>query len=397
MQCNDTKDATAAPEAGFAGGGQPTGPRFAIIFLATCLSLVVTSLLINYVGNADDLFPSTIHPALSDRAWKTRRLERMVSSETPPAVLILGSSRMMQIDPAYVEAVTRKKTYNYAVTGGNILDCLATYRYARRLGIRPLTILMNVDEEMLLEGSSLANTRLAGHAGLFGELPSDEQRKLALQVLRGLDWGTTARSLGRLWRNDVQDNGKTLQQSKFIFLENGYRINPARVFAKTSGSFDLSREIEADVTGVDALRRRGLRFDQVRAFSPKRLEYLQELMSSAHDDRITMYVVITPIHPSATESEVGDTRKRFLAPLQAHLQSECRTYGCIYRDFSDMASFAGDPNEFWDSLHQTPVNMRRMTNALFGLDPKRPVIDLPSEVEILRQLGICETAYPARL
>jgi hypothetical protein len=361
---------------------------FALAYLGTLGVALILIFLVNCLGNENGLFPSPLRPATTDRAWKTRRLEQMVQTEGPPKVLILGSSRMIQLSPSYVEAITGKKTYNYAVTGGNMIDCLTQYRYALRIGAKPDLIILNADEDMLASGLTRANLRLMGHAGLFREVPRSERLSAFIGALKGINLVGTLRSARALCERTSTAEGRQLHRKDFLFLEDGYRINPERAIAREFGTFVLDREIMMDLSqqrsGDETDYESGLGAGLV----PQMQAFLHELLASAKVHGIDVYVVTTPEHPSIRETKLGILRKHLRRQLQEYLQRECGQFAFRYCDFADLASFSGNPDEFWDSIHQTPVNIQRMTNALFGLDPKTEVVSLPSDFELLRRLGV---------
>jgi hypothetical protein len=55
-------------------------------------------------------------------------------------------------------------------------------------------------------------------------------------------------------------------------------------------------------------------------------------------------------------------------------------------DFTDLATYDGDPMQFYDAVHQTPINTRRMINVLFRLKASDAVVILPTDGEILKHL-----------
>src|SRR5690348_3987830 len=89
---------------------------FAISFSASFLVVLAALFAVNVVGNSTGLFPSDRNPSMAERAWKTRRVDDAVRRKREPGVMILGSSRVMQIQPAYVEGLTKEPTFNYGVS-----------------------------------------------------------------------------------------------------------------------------------------------------------------------------------------------------------------------------------------------------------------------------------------
>jgi hypothetical protein len=361
-------------------------PLFLAQYMVACAGVLAVVFAINFAGNAEDLFPSPWRPATSDRAWKTRRLEECVRAGSAPKALILGSSRLMQMRPAYIEAITGKKTYNYAVTGANLLDCLVQYRYALRLGTKPDLIIMNVDERMLLGDVSKANVRLAGHPGLLREVPAWDRARIVYRLIRSIDVASTISSI-RALLHAPRPEGEVLSLDTVVFTGDGYRINRRRALAKEKRVYDLRAEMQNDA--IDAELRSGEGSDSgTCAFNPRMIEYFRQLLQSVKAEGIEVYVIITPEHPTLSDTKMGEARRKLLGELKKLVSEECRSLALNYRDFSDLASFGGAPDEFWDSCHQTPANMQRMTNVLFGINPMHSMARLPSEVDLLRGLGL---------
>ena len=213
--------------------------RFARTFLAVFSGSLLLVDVINFVGNGNDLFPSPFRPALADSAWKARRLEALVREGQVPSVLIIGSSRVMQMNPDYVEAITGERTFNLAVSAGNLLDSLALFRFAIRAGVRPRLIVMNVDEAMLAGGVKFQNLRLAGYWRLLKGVPFPETAEILVDIAKGISQSSTISSLESfaltLRGKSSSQGAQTLihRQGNFAFLPNGYRINPRRARAAT--------------------------------------------------------------------------------------------------------------------------------------------------------------------
>jgi len=58
----------------------------------------------------------------------------------------------------------------------------------------------------------------------------------------------------------------------------------------------------------------------------------------------------------------------------------------IFRDYTSVASYGGDPKLFWDGAHQQPENLRRMLNALFDRDRDWIAARPPSDMQLLNHL-----------
>lgn len=366
-----------------------TSARFTITYVLTCVAVLIAVFVINIMGNADDLYPNPYRPANSDRAWKTRRLEQLVQTGHLPRVLILGSSRMQQMCPTYIEAITHKSTFNYAVTGGNSLDCLLQLRLVLRLGVRPELVILNVDENMLISDVGIGQLRVAGHGGLFCEVPNREQLSIVGGILQGISFESTVRNLEALldgWQPLSKDE-QLLRRRGSLFLENGYLIHHATA-ARCTGKYDLAKTIQAEVDDRERLDRDSIQNEERPSFRPTALEYLRNVLDLAATVGSEVRVIVTPEHPSVKNTVLGRDREYLLGNLRTFLENESELKHFSFFEFSDLSTFGGDPNEFWDGTHQTPVNMRRMANAVFGIRPDAIVWPSSSDCEVVRELGL---------
>ncbi len=86
-----------------------------------------------------------------------------------------------------------------------------------------------------------------------------------------------------------------------------------------------------------------------------------------------------PMHPEFERQIVTPELAEAREELDRVLRRNCDELGAAYFDFRDLHAFGGDAEEFVDGTHQTPVNLRRMTNVLFGREPQAPFASPPDE------------------
>jgi hypothetical protein len=168
---------------------------FGLVLLGTAILFTFGSLTCNILGNETGFFPSPLHPSSSDRSWKTRRLDERIAAGRAPQVLVMGSSRMMQVQPAYVEALTGKTTFNYGVSAATPVDFITQLRYVLRIGAKPEVVIVGVDEASCANFASRYYIQTASHWGLFRSMPIIERVETASDVLKSVDLNTTWSSL----------------------------------------------------------------------------------------------------------------------------------------------------------------------------------------------------------
>jgi hypothetical protein len=103
--------------------------RFAGAVVFSCLGLLGATFALNVIVDpfalaGTDVVPSAVE---TDRAIKLTLIERL---ERSPGILIHGSSRARQAEPAYLQQLTGHTGFNAGVTGGTAADAWVFTRYA---------------------------------------------------------------------------------------------------------------------------------------------------------------------------------------------------------------------------------------------------------------------------
>jgi hypothetical protein len=127
---------------------------------------------------------------------------------------------------------------------------------------------------------------------------------------------------------------------------------------RASGQLSHNQEI------ADTIDHYGSRYDQYTGLSEERIKYLDATLQYAHQNGIDVIVFLTPVHPAVEaglRSRGYETRK---SEVTAVLQNVCAKYRVPFYDFSSPASFAGDPDHFYDGVHYddtiSPLILPRM-------------------------------------
>jgi hypothetical protein len=367
--------------------GQATG--FVLTFVLAFATILAPALVVNYFGNGSDLMPSTCSPSRSERAWKTRRIESLVRAGRPPEVIILGSSRVMQIRPDYVQAITSKRAFNYGVSMGCPIDFLSQLRYLLRINARPSLLIVGVDEFAFGDNPECDHydVQLAGHFGLFQQVPILERLRIVVALFKAISSTTTKNSLLNLI------NGPpalpSLETVSDILLADGYRLSPNQASAT-----DAITQLKEGITTSLEFWKPLLKTPQaVEKMKPNgyRLGLFAEFLELARATGIQVRVMLLPLQPDFASRILTPPLAAIRAELSRELQVTCAENGAFYRDLSELASFQGNPTQFVDGTHAAEDNLRRLTNVLFDLGPDQVVARLPTDREILKQLPAVNT------
>ncbi len=268
-------------------------------------------------------------PPLYDRTYKCDQVERLPA---PPELVILGGSRAQRFDPDVVQRLTGLSAYNFAVQNSRPEDAYAMARYLfwRAPGVKLRCF-------WALQVTTLADSPL--HPGLLGE------PRLTQFLPRGLvksqqDLGLKAPNDGVQWFHEYSPRGQLLRNGYDLQLERGIP------FSATLQTY-LSRMVPRAAVDTPYGRTRA------QAYFERTLE-----LFNLHG--VTPVLVIMPYHPTVLQAfravgwqEKADESKAFLESLRSR-------YAFTLLDYTDIASFGGTADAFYDGAHVKAENATRI-------------------------------------
>jgi len=268
-------------------------------------------------------------PPLYDRTYKTDQLELL---SEPPELVVLGGSRAQRFEPSVAERLTGLPAFNFAVQNSRPEDAYAIVRHlfwrAPSVKLRCL---------WALQVTTLADTPL--HPGLLAEerlnrfLP---ESLVAGQLANGA--GVAAHEVR--WDDDYSGRG--------CLLRNSYDHKEARgITFGTSLAVYLARMVPRAAAPSP--------YDQTRA-----RRYFERTLRLFNLHGVEPVLVIMPYHPTALAAfrEVGWQVKA--DAFAAYLRSLEGRYAFHLLDYTEIESFAGTPDGFYDGSHVKSVNARRI-------------------------------------
>lgn len=314
------------------------------------------------------------------------KLDLMEELPAAPDVLVLGSSRSMQLDPADVERISGGATaFNGAVSGGTSEDAYLYARYAAELwadepGGYPHLVIGVVNDVLRDSGTASLDPRLRRY------LPRAQRSRPPLEVAKELLQLRTVQAAIRSVRHVVPRDGigaladptgggdridaglarQGRQKNNRRDLLDARGMSPAD---QGEGSLDQRIERQMD----EYLRASFAEGDPFDGVDDRGLSMLRRTIELAneHGDVPTLWV--TPFHPEArallpAEHERRDRAFReAIAVLQADpaLRFE-------FVDLDELAAFDGDAAGFHDGIHMSTDNTARVIEHLHEIGQLAP-------------------------
>jgi hypothetical protein len=319
--------------------------RYAIGTVTALLVLLAAVFTLNALVDPFSLIGTRLlPPALeNDRSIKLDLIDKL---KTNPQVVVLGSSRSRQAQPAYIDQLTGLKTgFNAGVTGGSAADA---WVMIRRIGARfptgKRTYIWFLDYRLATDGVNpqlaqdprahpyLGNKSIRFSLADIGTYVGFQATKASYRVLRDCIEG---RCHGLLrYEPDGSINASTLK-----FLPE--QAKSLRLAVKKH----LAQVEHQSPTLPPYTRQQFFYFDQALAYM------------NAHD--ATPVIVLNPIYPSIYRAM---QRLHYRREQQAltELHKLQKRFHFVVVDCSDIRKWHGKASDFSNATHVNRKNMRRM-------------------------------------
>jgi hypothetical protein len=311
----------------------------------SCFGLLAAVLALNIVVDPFAIAGTGIAPTAveNDRAIKLALIEELPSS---PEILVLGSSRARQAEPAFIHELTGHSSFNAGVTSGTAADAWVFTRYAAdRFPDAKRRYIWFVD------------VGIAGN-GVNPQLAADPRASSYLDEGRG-----------RFGLNDVgtylspDATRASIRVLRTCVLESC----AARVTYLPDGSIPRPRlrylpEQEENVRAAAATLAANVRADPLTdaSVNPARHTYFERTLAFMNSRGERPVIVLNPIYPTVL-AELERHGFPALADSKAYLHSlRRRGFDFVLVNCQDIRVWSGRPEDFSNPTHVNRKNMRRM-------------------------------------
>jgi hypothetical protein len=364
-----------APDAPMTGppqvGDSPPGSarRFALLLLAVVLLVLFAVAALNYVVDpygamGVGLLPTAVQP---DRAQKVELIRRLKAA---PQIVILGSSRAMKADPAYLSKVTGLRGFNASVTGASPEDTFVFVNLLHdafpQARMRYLWLL---DVESFRK--SAETQQILGQRELAKYLKASERRKARQAALLQLvSWSEMKDSVRSLWHHLTAGD------------EGGAAGGGTAAAGRTAGTKAKKNPFRADGFvpwgAHDELYAHGRTFNKelaltrgeyivmyrtYRSLDPGAESYVQSTLGLMNSLGARPVIVLTPMHPRLRQALAPLGWERRHQQVLDYLHSLQRRYDFVLVDLTSLSSFGGSPSLFYDGVHMRVRNLDRLLHT----------------------------------
>jgi hypothetical protein len=278
----------------------------------------------------------------TDRAVKAKMLRQL---DEPPQLLVFGGSRATRFEPSYLRELTGLRGFNLAFQNGRPEDAWAFLHLVGELHpeATPRVVWFVHVEAFREQGLSAGLVQDPALARWFpAELVAEGRAKLPK---------TQAEA------PKARDLALTRYGPDGVVLRNRYDLAVKRGRTlKRAVDWSIDEALERYRTTTPAL------FPRSQLYFEKSVRLLNDLGTEP-------VIVFMPIHPRllAAVRPAGWAERR--SEVMAYLRGLRRRLDFTVLDFTELSSFKGDRNGFYDGFHIRKANARRLLDAVVARAP----------------------------
>jgi hypothetical protein len=337
-------------------------PLFWRGLIITSLVFLFATIGLNYFVDPYGIYKSGLFPT-SEINYYQNKIQSYKAFDPPPQCLILGSSRVLAMDPQIVERETGRRSFNFAVPGAKAETFYAILRFAIDYNNPPIdTIIVGVDPESFHPTLPIQPESLFID-GISKYYIYDPQAKKTwwdkFTLLLTLE--QTSESISSIQRVVKNMAGKP----KMEFRPDGMQIWIQLNKQIEEGKFNLQERLDERVIKYPE---RSLMLSEFTSMSETREKYWQDFISICKEKNIKIYAFLPSEHPQLHELLMSLGAGEIFGEVAEYLDNTVESAGGTFRDYTDITGFDGDPSLFYDEIHMRPENGAKLLENLLRDD-----------------------------
>ncbi len=330
------------------------------VLLGTVLIALVPVMLMNLLVDPFAIYGVGIFPRTEVSGYD-EKLALLDEFEPKPECLIIGSSRTLAFDPDVVEELIGKRTFNFSGPGARAEIIYATLNIALNDFNSPIdTLIIGVDPESFHPTLPI-QPEVAYIDDFSRYFKYDDVGKMTLgeRFRRLLSFEMTQESVGSIRKLIKERYGIR----KMVVSENGLATWIQRERDIADGTFDLQNRLDQRVRKYPE---RSLFLSSFTELSEVRIQYWEDLLEICRENNIRVYAFLPSTHPQLYDLYKSIGADGIIGEVSDYLESSISEIDGVYRDYTSIESFGGNPDDFYDEIHMRPQNCELLLRDLLG-------------------------------
>jgi hypothetical protein len=150
---------------------------------------------------------------------------------------------------------------------------------------------------------------------------------------------------------------------KMETAENGYTVWAQHEKEIAEGTYNLQEQLDLKVMKYPES---SLAFSKFTGLSEVRKQYWEDIIDICRENHIKVYAFLPPVHPQLYCLFQAEGIDKLLAKISEYLESTLGEIDGVFRDYTSIDSFGGNPDDFYDEIHMRPQNCELLIRHLIG-------------------------------
>jgi hypothetical protein len=258
---------------------------------------------------------------------------------------------VLAFDPDVVEELTGWRTFNFAVPGARTETFYSILRLAIEDYNSPIkALIIGVDPESFHPTLPIQSEAryIEEYAKYFIH---DKAGKASIWEKLGLLFSLDQfdESFGSV-RNFIKERAG---KSKMEYFPNGYSVYVQKEQEIASGTFDLQGQLDQRVRKYPD---RSLFLSEFTGLSDVRKQYWEDMLAICRERGIRVYAFLPPTHPKLYDYLMSVGAGDIFSKVADYLEASVIGNDGVFRDYTNLESFGGNPDDFYDEIHMRPQN-----------------------------------------
>ncbi|MBN2881010.1 hypothetical protein JXM83_03065 [Candidatus Woesearchaeota archaeon] len=319
-----------------------------VLFVSSCICII------NYFINPRDEFTSSFFEPVIKSA-RNEKVKLYENYSVTPETIIIGSSRVMKLDPKYINNISNETCFNFGVNSARTEDYLAILLYLVNSNHTPDKIILGLDIEALHNNAEIDN-RLIANDKLYRQISNYSKYSAVLLLIKSLNIMYLVDDLKTIKNYFTHDN-----KNPDYFERDGYLRYISFENQIKKNEFNLSINIKNTKSTYHR------RFEKMSDLSIKRKEYLKSFIDICDNNNVELTIFITPLHSDVVNYLTNTTSyKELLSKTIEFVNSLRQIYSITFFNFENVTYFNGNNDYFYDGSHIDYRNSNYLIDYIYG-------------------------------
>jgi hypothetical protein len=343
-------------------GGKWSAKAFWRVFALSIVIPLILAVGMNIIVDPFGIYGTGLFKPYRANSY-VEKAELFAALNPPPEALVIGSSRTGSVDPDLVYELTGERCFNWSVPSAGIEVANAIIRMAVDERKAPIDlVILGVDPDAFTprlwihpqaQQAPMYDSYL-GRAGLRPKLKAFVNSALRLLTMEQVDAS---------FKVIMREMGDTRFAELELYRPDGMALYTPKEEAIAKGEFDLNAIIDER---LETYPEENPCITSSTVLSQDRMDLWMEILDYCGDHGIKVYAFLPPGHPRYNEmlEEFGAGPK--MEEIRSFLEESLNDHDDVFRDYADLESFDGDPNQFYDEVHMREENNSRLIRDLLA-------------------------------